>query len=173
MGESILLWFHRHAHPALDVAFLVSNALGLGYLCVPLVLALVVWHLSRRERKEATAWLVVGLATWILPELLKATFGRPRPALWPRIVEVSGLSLPSGHAVAGMALYPLMGWVALRRRAGRRWRGFVAGVFIGLFIGIGRLYLGVHWPTDVLAGWALGLALSAGAIAWLRGPRTS
>jgi undecaprenyl-diphosphatase len=103
-------------------------------------------------------------------DLMKAAVGRPRPLLWPRLVEVSSLSFPSGHALAGMSLYPLLGWIALRSRPRGQWAGFACGVLVGVFIGLGRLYLGVHWPSDVLAGWGLGLALSLGAIAWLRRP---
>jgi undecaprenyl-diphosphatase len=168
MEEIILQGFHRHARPLLDTAFLVSNVLGLGLFCVPLVLALIAWHLWRGEKREALAWLVVGLATWAIQDLLKVLVGRPRPELWPRLVQVSSLSFPSGHALAGMSLYPLLGWIVLRTRPRGRWLGFAAGVVVGIFVGVGRLYLGVHWPTDVLAGWALGLALSGAAVVWLR-----
>jgi undecaprenyl-diphosphatase len=170
MEEALLQAFRRHASPALDAAFLASNLLGLGLVCAPLILILVGWHLWRGEKREAWVWLVVGLATWLLTDLTKIAVGRPRPMLWPRLVEVSGLSFPSGHALAGMSLYPLLGWSALRSRPIGQWVGFGAGVLVGVFIGVGRLYLGVHWPSDVLAGWGLGLALSGGAVAWLRRP---
>jgi membrane-associated phospholipid phosphatase len=173
MDELILHWLHDLSSPTLDAAFLVSNALGLGIICVPLVLAMTGWHLLRREKREAGAWLLVGLATWSLMELTKAAVGRPRPILWPRLVEVSGFSFPSGHALAGMSLYPLLGWIALRSRPGWQWAGFAGGVLVGLFIGVGRLYLGVHWPSDVVVGWALGLALSVCAVAWLRRSHSS
>ena len=107
MDELILRWFERHQSPALDGVFLVSNVLGLGLLCVPLVSFMIAWHLTRGGKREAWTWLVVGLATWLLTDVLKAVIGRPRPALWPRLIEVSSLSFPSGHALAGMSLYPL------------------------------------------------------------------
>jgi undecaprenyl-diphosphatase len=103
-------------------------------------------------------------------DVMKVAIGRTRPELWPRIIEVSSFSFPSGHALAGMSLYPLLGWMALRSRPVGQWVGFACGAFVGAFIGVGRLYLGVHWPSDVLAGWVLGLALSVGAVAWLRRP---
>jgi undecaprenyl-diphosphatase len=172
MDTSVLLWIHRHASPALDSAFLFSNELGTVRFCAALVLTAIVWHLARGERREAIAWLAVGLATLVLPEVIKPAVGRPRPTLWPRLLSVSGPSFPSGHAVAGAALYPLLSWVALRsrRRMGRMAYGL--GLVPAVFVGVGRMYLGVHWPTDVLAGWLVGALLSGAAILWLtRGPR--
>jgi undecaprenyl-diphosphatase len=165
----MLLWIHRHGTPALDAAFLLSWLLGAWRFCVPLVLAAVAWHLARGERREARAWLAVGAATAILPELLKLAVARPRPTLWPWLLPTSGYSFPSGHAVAGAALYPLLGWLALRGRGLSR-AGYALGLAVGMFVGVGRLYVGVHWPSDVVAGWAIGLALSLGAARWLAGP---
>ena len=97
---------------------------------------------------------------------------RPRPTLWAWLVPVSGLSFPSGHAVAGASLYPLLGWTLVPGRPAVGRLAYALGLIPAAFIGVGRLYVGVHWPTDVLAGWALGAGLSAGAIAWLtREPR--
>lgn len=166
MDAAILTWIHGLSHPALDVAARVGWLLGVFRFCAPLVLALIAWHLARGQRREAVAWLGVGLAVALLPELLKAVFARPRPTLWPWLIPTSGYAFPSGHAVAGMALYPLLGWLLLRgRRLGRA--GALAGAAIGVFIGLSRLYAGVHWPSDVLAGWALGAGLSLGAGRWL------
>ena len=170
METDILLWIHRHSSPALDAAFRFSWLLGAWRLCAPLVLVAVASHLARRERREALAWVAVGVTVALLPELVKAAVARPRPALWPWLLPTSGYSFPSGHAVAGAALYPLLGWLALRGRGLGR-AGYALGLAVGVFIGVGRLYLGVHWPTDVLAGWAIGAALSLGALRWLGEPR--
>jgi undecaprenyl-diphosphatase len=113
--------------------------------------------------------VAVGAAAALLPELLKLVAARPRPALWPWLLPTSGYSFPSGHAVAGAALYPLLGWLLLRGRGLGR-TGYALGLAVGVFVGLGRLYVGVHWPSDVLAGWALGAALSLGAVRWLDGP---
>jgi undecaprenyl-diphosphatase len=89
--------------------------------------------------------------------------------LWETLIHPSGFSFPSGHAVASAAFYPLLGWVLLRRRGvAAGVVGYGTGALFALFVGVGRLYLGVHWPSDVLAGWLLGFAQSALAIAWLR-----
>lgn len=169
MDAAILTWVHGFRDPALDVAFVFSWALGAFRFCAPAVLLASAWHLARRQRQEAIAWLAVGAFVGAVPELLKALVARPRPTLVPWLLPATGYSFPSGHAVAGMAFYPLLGWLWLR--SSRPWAGFALGALVGAFIGIGRLYLGVHWPSDVLTGWGLGLAASLGAVRWLGSPR--
>jgi membrane-associated phospholipid phosphatase len=167
MDKALLEWIHGHSSPALDVACTISWALGVMWFCAPAILLVITWHLSRRERREALAWGAVGLGAAILPEVVKAVVARVRPALWPWLIPTSGYSFPSGHAVAGAALYPFLGWLVLRR-SGHGLAGYLLGLAVGVLIGLGRLYAGVHWPSDVVAGWTMGAALSLGAIRWLR-----
>ena len=166
MEADLMLWIHGQATPALDAAFRFSWLLGVLPFCAPAVLLAIAWHLGRQQRREALAWAVVGLAVAVLPEAVKAAVARPRPTLWPWLIPTIGYSFPSGHATAGAALYPLLGWLTLRSR-GQGLVGYVLGLAVGIVIGLGRLYAGVHWPSDVLAGWALGMALSLGAVRWL------
>lgn len=168
MSETaLLLALHRYSSPLGDALFRVSHELGtLGFLA-GLVLATCGWHRLRGESREAQAWLAVGLTTLALFLLLKPAFARPRPELWPRLVSASDFSFPSGHALGSAAFYPLLAWTTVRLRGGAF--GLLS-LGLPLFIGVGRLYLGVHWPTDVLAGWALGGVQSAAAIRWLSRP---
>jgi undecaprenyl-diphosphatase len=169
MSEAaFLLFIHARSTPLLDGLFRVSHELGTLTACLVLVLGAIAWHSAHGGRREAVAWLVVGLSTLLLYVCLKPAFGRSRPGLWPPLVDEQGYAFPSGHALASATFYPLLAWTTLRLR------GASFALFSGalpLFIGFGRLYLGVHWPTDVLAGWALGAAQAAAAIRWLRPER--
>jgi undecaprenyl-diphosphatase len=159
----ILLTIHEASGPWLDRFFLLSHYLGTLWFCAPFVLALISWHRARGEGPTANVWLGVGLSTYLLQEGLKRLLERPRPQLWPRLETwppVAGsesFAFPSGHALASATFYPLLAYVLTRRRSAPVRRAALAtGVLVALWIGFGRLYLGVHWPTDVLAGWALG-----------------
>ncbi len=116
-------------------------------------------------------WLTAGLvlaATWagsVLAAQAKLLFARPRPALVDHLVEVRGLSFPSGHATNSAIIYLTLALLISQIVTGRRTRGYIIAVAVLLTgaVGISRVYLGVHWPSDVLAGWSIG---SCWALAW-------
>jgi len=167
MEGSILLWIHARGGPVLDSAFWLSSELGNLPFCAVLVSLLSLFHLRRGERAEALLWLLLGLTTLGLQEGLKVVVARPRPHLWPWLIAPSGYAFPSGHALASATFYPL-----LARDVGRRWPAgrllaWSLAFLLALFIGVGRLYLGVHWPSDVVAGWALGAGQTALALSLL------
>jgi len=114
------------------------------------------------QRRRAAMWLVlvstVGGA--LLSTLLKVAFGRERPGVVPHLTEVLTASFPSGHAMLSAVVYLTLG-VLLARLVERPWaRAWCLVVALGLtlLVGLSRLYLGVHYPTDVLGGWAAGMA---------------
>jgi undecaprenyl-diphosphatase len=164
----LLLWIHRHASPALDALFLVSHAIGTLTLLVPFVLAIAVWHAWHAEAREARAWVVVGLSTYFLQEGLKLVLARPRPELWPRLVDVGSAAFPSGHALATATFFPLLAWLVGRRKPRLAAPALAVALGLVLFVSLGRLYLGVHWPSDVLGGWAIGGLQCWAAIRWLK-----
>src|SRR5690606_23295422 len=95
---------------------------------------------------------------WILSPLLKALFDRNRPQVvdW-RIPYAGQASFPSGHALMGMILYVTLAYI-VHRLGGRWWvtaLAVIAGILVVSLIGVTRVYLGVHYPSDVLAGYAV------------------
>lgn len=77
--------------------------------------------------------------------------------LWERVVDVSHYSFPSGHAMISMVTYGMIGYLLVSKFP--QWRGWITSLTLILVTGIGlsRLYFGVHWPTDIVAGYAAGL----------------
>ena len=111
------------------------------------------------KRRAEAAWLagsVVGAS--VLNAGLKSMLHRPRPELVPHLANVSNASFPSGHAMISAAIYLTIGAMLAETQPRRSARIFLmafAGLLV-LLIGVSRIYLGVHWPSDVLAGWCLG-----------------
>jgi undecaprenyl-diphosphatase len=158
MEERTLLWIHSLASPLWDGLFLISHHVGTVLGNAVLVAAMALWHARRGERHAAAVWVLLGLTTLGLDAGLKLLVGRPRPELWPRLVSVGTYGFPSGHALAAATFYPFAA-LSLRRALPAMSCGvFLVAGLATLWVGLGRLYLGVHWPSDVLAGWLLGLA---------------
>jgi len=122
--------------------------IGAGFL-----LAGWLWHLGRG--RFAVGLLLVILVGRAVAEAQKYWIARARPALEPHLVIVKTSSFPSGHATSSMILY-LTAALAL---APPRWRWAAAGgaVLLSLLVGLSRVVLGVHWPSDVVGGWSFGL----------------
>lgn len=146
------------AVPAWQTAWLSPIVIGLTQFGSVVGLTVVglaaVAYLRRREQPQeafVTALLLVGTAIWTFG--LKDVYRHPRPQVFLPLVHESGFSFPSGHSLAGWGFY---GYVALwSRRNDERLIGVTAAA-LAVILPLSRLYLGVHWPTDVLAGLCLG-----------------
>lgn len=126
---------------------------------VVFVVIIAALFLVMTHKYFAAAYLVAAavLGT-LLNNLLKLGFARPRPDIVAQSVDVHTASFPSGHSMMSAVVYLTLGMLLARSQAEPRVKVFViaVSVLLTLLIGVSRVYLGVHWPTDVLAGWTLG-----------------
>jgi undecaprenyl-diphosphatase len=111
-----------------------------------------------QRRRLALVVLVASLGSLGANTLLKDSYERDRPDLVPHGAEVYTASFPSGHSMVAAATYLTLGALLARAEKRRRLKAYylVAALTITLLVGVSRVYLGVHWPTDVLAGWTAG-----------------
>lgn len=120
--------------------------------------------LLSRQRAIAAFMFLSILGGWLASTLLKIGIARPRPDLVPHLVEVHDLSFPSGHAMLSAVTYLTLGALLSRAQQYRETRIFLisSAIFLTLIIGLSRIYLGVHFPTDVLGGWCAGATWALG-----------
>jgi undecaprenyl-diphosphatase len=139
---------------ARDITALGSPAvLGLATLAICGFLAL------QGMRRTALFVLVATSGGWVLNEVLKEIFQRARPTAVPHLQTVMSLSFPSGHAMTSAAVYLTLGALTMRI-ADDRWTKLYCmaiAMLLTLLVGATRIFLGVHYPTDVLAGWLAGM----------------
>ncbi len=144
----------------LRVAGFDASALG-GTLVLTLVVAAVV-GLMLLERRFHVMWLTIfaTLGGVLLSSLLKHFIGRDRPAVVPHLQEVTTPSFPSGHAMLSAVVYLTLGILLMQTVEGRLTKIYclLSAAMLTLIVGLSRIYLGVHYPSDVLAGWMAGVA---------------
>ena len=149
--------------PWLDSALIAATNLGRGAVTVSVAALFVVVLLLLRRWKPALCISAAVAAGFLLADGVKDLVRRPRPDVPWRLVPLpASYSFPSSHATNSMAAYASLGLIA-GRRLRRRWLRILAlvlGLALPLLIGFTRVYLGVHFFTDVLAGWAGGLTLA-------------
>lgn len=156
LDRTIFQTLYAGGHPVLVVAARIFTALGepTVLIAASAILALWLWH--ARQGRLGLALLLVTMTGRGLSEIQKYWIARPRPALEPHLVAVKTSSFPSGHAMSSMIFYVTL---AVVLTVGTRWQRFAIGaaVLLSLLIGLSRVMLGVHWPSDVIGGWAFGL----------------
>ncbi len=166
-----LLLVAQHMHgPVADRFFLGLSALGYLWLVVPVDIALVLGLALKRWYRESVFAAVAIAGSALLNLGAKELYGRARPALWEHIVAEHSLSFPSGHAMGSMTLAWVLALLAWRTRW--RWPVLLAGMAFTLLVGLSRIYLGVHYPSDILAGWSAAMVWVGGVyIVAFRGGR--
>jgi undecaprenyl-diphosphatase len=152
--RAVLLWIHDTFPGWLDEPMRLVTALGYYYVVAPL-LAVAVFVFYRRDWRLSAVLLVVSTGgSIVLTTVLKGVFQRTRPELFNSGYQASFYSFPSGHATVAVGFYGMLTMIlAYRLHGAARWAVVGCGLLVVLLIGFSRLYLGVHYPTDVLAGY--------------------
>ncbi|MDO6415624.1 phosphatase PAP2 family protein [Sphingomonas sp. BIUV-7] len=144
----------------LQVAIAITS-IGAAPIRAPAAVAGVVWLFVAKRRREAIALFVAVASAAIALPLTKIGFARARPDLIWQLVTEKKASFPSGHAFGAAVTFPLLGLLA--GRSFWMW----AGIVLAFAIGLSRVFLGVHWLSDVLGGWLLGGAWVCATVAVL------
>lgn len=156
----ILLKINAHSSSVLDTVALAVTYSG-NLLTVLSMTTLLVALLVRKRLWRSVVQVVATMGGALIANaLLKLLFQRERPELWQLLTHESTYSFPSGHALLTAAFATLITLLAWKTKF--RWVVLVVASLYSLCVGLSRLYLGVHYPTDVLAGWCLGIAWALG-----------
>ncbi len=143
------------------------SALG-GTVVLTLLTIGVVGHLLLVGRRRAAAFVASSITgATVLAYALKDLFARPRPDVVPHLAYVSSASFPSAHSMLSTAVYLTLGALLARYQKSRVLKAYALlwAVLLALLVGVSRVYIGVHWPSDVLGGWAAGAAWAA--LSWI------
>ncbi|MDD1427889.1 phosphatase PAP2 family protein [Dolichospermum sp. ST_sed9] len=153
---TFLLWLHHFANPNLDHLMLFLTNLGnpITVVIVAGITVLLLWWRSYRE--EAKVFILACLGGLILNTGLKLFFSKPRPELWESLIAEKSFSFPSGHALGSMVLYGFIAYELATHYPHLSKVIYSLTVILIVAIGISRPYLGVHWPTDIIAGYGVG-----------------
>ena len=153
---TILLWLHQYSNSPVDSLMLGVTKLADPEFVVILVAISLGFLLRHRRVWAAQIFVLACLGGLILNQGLKLVFVKPRPQLWTPLIVEHSYSFPSGHALGSLVLYGLIAVLLVDRYPHYRVGIYsLASVMIGA-IGLSRLFLGVHYPTDIIAGYAVG-----------------
>lgn len=152
--RAVIVAWHAQAHPVLDKLALVAAAVGDVAGIVLMAVLFGVYLANKRLYADLAGLTAVVAGSGVLTFALKAAFRQERPALFEQLVHEITYSFPSGHSLMSFAFFGYVAAWLVSRRPRSPWRWLVAVGLVSLAAGIAasRVYLGVHWPSDVIAG---------------------
>lgn len=154
--RSFLLWLHQFANPQFDRLMLFFTALGDPPTVVSIFVMTIAWLLLKRQYSDAIRFAIVCAGGIIINQEMKLFFAKPRPELWTRLITDLTFSFPSGHAVGSMVVYGFIAYLLAKHLQSYKIYIYAIASIVIISIGFSRLYLGVHYPTDIIAGYGIG-----------------
>jgi len=167
--RTLMLDLAAGREPWLTWGMKLLSVAGSGLIEIPLALLLILGLVLRKRKAEAWWYAAAALSGWALSGLAKLAVQRPRPHVIPRLMHGAGwFSYPSGHSMLAPIIFGLgiIVWAAPWPSPALRRAALVLAALFALGIGFSRVYLGVHYPSDVVGGLLLGIAWSALALLW-------
>jgi undecaprenyl-diphosphatase len=167
--NAVIRWMGAHHTKLLDDIMLEITALGTGTVVMMIVAVAGLFLVLTQHKYSAILLLVSTFGGLVLNGVLKLGFNRPRPSIFVPEIHAVSSSFPSGHAMSAAIVYGTVAYLAARlhKRAWARFLVMAVALVVILLISISRMYLGVHYPSDVIAGVAIGLAWAAFCMATL------
>ncbi|HEX6939835.1 MAG TPA: phosphatase PAP2 family protein [Longimicrobiales bacterium] len=170
--RAMLVAVNETVSPTLDIIMLWLPLVGTNYSLAPIVTIAVVWLWRRGRHTAALHLAVVQAGSWVLNPAIKFTIPRPRPDLFELRGQYAFPAYPSGHSIAVVSVLFTVAY--LIHRAGHGTWAYVVVAAFYVLNSYSRIYLAVHWPTDVIGGTIVGaiwLAVTMAAFRTVHGPR--
>lgn len=160
IDELVVDWIDEIRSPGATTLFEAATHLADYWVATVVVVVTSAVLVARHRRVAAGVLAASSFGAMAVTEVLKVAIGRERPPVDTHLIEAAGFAFPSGHSSQAVACYGGLALVAVltTRRTVVRAMAVAAAIAIALVVGVSRVYLRVHWPTDVLVGWAVGLA---------------
>ena len=153
----VALAIHQYDSPTADVFMKAASFVGSYLVVIPLVIVLGVLAIRAHKRRAAVILAIDTIVVWSSNAVLKLYFSRQRPTLFDKIPLPKSYSFPSGHSMCAVGIYGVIAAVGITMYPRARVPVVIATTVLALTIGLSRIYLGVHWPLDVLAGFISGV----------------
>lgn len=164
--EMLLMWLREKGEPEepigprwVEEMMRDLTSLGGSGILVLIVTAVTLFYLIQGRYREMLLMITVVVGAALISSFLKGVFDRPRPELFAGGRYLNAASFPSGHSMLAATTYLTLGIIVSQLMSRNRLKAFILilALFIAALVGFTRVYLGVHWPSDVLAGWAIGV----------------
>lgn len=151
-----LYWLHGYTNPSLDAVMLTITQLGDPSVVVIIVTVTLGMLWLQNHRSEAKIFAIACLGAVILNSGMKLFFAKPRPHLFPSLISETSFSFPSGHALGSLVMYGFLAYLLSSHFPKFSQFIYALAVVTIAAIGLSRIYIGVHWPTDIIAGYGVG-----------------